>query len=158
MPPPPDRSAQQRRAAAKRLVAPSILIRVRIYLVVFVMVSIAAIVDAVRGTSATWIFQVAGVLVGVLIGVAASRMQRFTWDEFENRAVGKFDAVGVVVLVLYVIFSVFRSRIVGVWVPAVEVSATSVAVLAGVMFGQVLGIRRGLLQLLRSVLPDQRPS
>ncbi|PRX43393.1 hypothetical protein B0I33_11511 [Prauserella shujinwangii] len=70
---------------------------------------------------------------------------------FLRTVAGRVDAVGAVILVAYLVFAVFRTRIVGLRVHGPAGGATSVAVLAGVMAGQVLGIRYGLRRLYREV-------
>ena len=134
------------------------MIKVRIYLIVFAVVGVLAVVDAARADRWTWLFLAGGLILGALVGIVASRMQRLDWDEFEHKAVGKFDAVGVVVLILYIVFSLNRSRITAAWVPAQHAPATSLAVLAGAMLGQVLGVRRGLVKLRRRLLARPEPN
>ena len=153
-------SRDERRAQARRHIDPSLLMKVRIYLIVFLVVAVLGVVDAVRGSALTWVFFAGGLVAGMVVGVLASRMQSLTWNDLEQRVVGRFDAVGVVVLVLYIVFALNRSRLVSAWVPAMHVPATSLAVLAGVMLGQVVGVRRGLLNLRRRVVgrPPQTPS
>ncbi|MBP2706104.1 hypothetical protein JOL79_20045 [Microbispora sp. RL4-1S] len=59
-----------------------------------------------------------GVAAGASVGVVASRMTRLEWVRLEQRVECRMDVVGVVVLLAYIVFSLFRSRIVGLWVPA----------------------------------------
>ena len=150
-PPQDEQHSTGPRGISRRDVDHSILMKLRIYVLVFLGTAAAAVVDAVRGTSLTWLFLAAGLMAGVVLGMVASRMQRLDWDSFEQRMVGRFDVLGVLVLLAYIAFALNRSRIVEAWVPAVHAPATSLAVLAGLMFGQVLGTRRGLINLGRSL-------
>jgi hypothetical protein len=136
--------SRDRRAAARPFIAVSIRVKARIFVLVFLVALTLAVVDAVRLGGYTWLFVVTGLPVGAVVGVVASRMTHLRWDGFARKVVGKIDALGAVILVLYLVFSVFRSRIVDIWVQGPVGGATSIAVLAGVMAGQVIGIRYGL--------------
>ena len=145
-------SRRERRERTRRHLDGSLIFKVRIYLLVFVVVAVMAAVDAFRGSAGTWGFLALGLVAGTGVGVVASRMQRLDWNAFEHKVVGRFDTVGVVILVLYIAFAILRSRIVSAWVPAQYAAAAGLAVLAGAMFGQVIGIRRGVLDLRRRLL------
>lgn len=141
-----------RREAVRRYVSRSIRFRVRLYVVVFAIALVGAGVGTIRiGGVAIW-FALAGLLVGVTVGVLASRITRLRWDSFARRVVGKIDAVGAIVLVSYLLLAVYRSRIVDIWVHGPTGAATSLAVLAGMMAGQVLGIQYGLSRLYRAAM------
>ncbi|MFB9729220.1 hypothetical protein [Haloechinothrix salitolerans] len=140
------------RRSARRYISRSIRLRVRLYLVVFGLALVTAGLEAVRIGGAALGFVLGGVLAGSGLGVLASRMTRLRWDVFAREVVGKVDAIGAVVLVFYVAFAVFRSQIVDIWVHGPTGSATSLAVLAGLMAGQVLGIRYGLIRLYRATV------
>jgi hypothetical protein len=139
----------RRREATRRYVDKRIISRARIYVVIFVVTLVVAVVDSVIAGGWTWLVAATGVAGGIGVGVVASRMTRLEWDQFEKRIQGRVDAVGLVVLVAYLAFTIFRSRIVDLWVPATQVAATSMGVLSGAMLGQVVGIRRGLRSLAR---------
>jgi hypothetical protein len=93
---------------------------------------------------------------GVVVGLGVSRMFRIGWDEVSERVVGRIDIVGAVILVCYIAFSIFRSRLVGLWVEAPVVGVASLAVLGGVMAGQAVGTRQGVIRVFR-ILRGQRP-
>jgi hypothetical protein len=115
--------------------------------VIFLVALVAALVETIRVGGLGWLVVLAGLVVGGLLGLLATRMNRLEWDGFAQKVVGKIDALGLVILVLYVVFSVFRSRLVHLWVHGPISGATSLAVLAGLMLGQVYGIRFGLRRL-----------
>ncbi|MEW2477186.1 hypothetical protein AB0875_25690 [Micromonospora gifhornensis] len=142
----------RRRQLIRRYVDRKVVWRARIYAAVFVVTLGVTLVDAVVAGGWTWLRALVGIVAGVVVGVAASRMSRLRWDGFEQRVVGRIDAIGVVVLVCYLTFSFLRARIVGLWVPASQVAATSMGLLSGAMLGQILGIRRGLRLLGRRLL------
>lgn len=69
---------------------------------------------------------------------------------------GRIDVVGVVIVVCYIAFSIFRTRLVGLWVDAPVAGVASLAVLAGVLFGQSFGTRRGVIRVFRILRGQQR--
>ncbi|GGS31083.1 MULTISPECIES: hypothetical protein [Actinokineospora] len=140
---------RSRREAVRRHVDRAIILRCRVYLAIFLVASAVAVVEAVLAGGWTLVFAAAGLLAGIAVGHVVSRMFRLEWHEFERKAVGKIDVVGAVILVAYLLVAVNRARLVDLWVPAASAGATSMAVLAGIMLGQVLGIRRGLIALYR---------
>jgi succinate dehydrogenase hydrophobic anchor subunit len=88
------------------------------------------------------IWPIVGLTLGVLGGVLFSRIYKIYWDKRAGQVIAKLDAYGAGVLVLYILFELNRDKIVGYFVHGPAVAATSLAVLAGLIFGRVLGMRR----------------
>lgn len=82
------------------------------------MTLVAAAFESSTAGGWTWLVAAAGVVAGAAVGVLASRMTRLEWDQFEERDETRIDVVGFVVLLAYVAFTIFRSRIVDVPGPA----------------------------------------
>jgi hypothetical protein len=82
-----------------------------------------------------------GLCVGIGLGFIVARMVKITWDEQIEQVIGTFDAVGIVILILYILFEINREKIVAHFVGDASILAVSFAVLAGIMYGRVLGIR-----------------
>jgi hypothetical protein len=82
-----------------------------------------------------------GLIVGVFIGILFSRTYKIYWDHDGQQVVSRMDSYGIALLVLYILFEIFRERIVGIFVPGPALFGVSFAVLAGVMYGRVLGMR-----------------
>lgn len=138
-----------RRDQARQRVDRSIRIRVTLYAVIFlvlIVIVVVVVVDAVRIGGRSVLPVMICLVAGLVVGGVASRMFRLSWDAVSGRVVGRLDAVGGVILVLYLAFSIFRGRLVGLWFSAPVVGVASLAVLAGVMAGQVLVTRRGVIR------------
>lgn len=144
----PDRA--ERRELVRRHIDRSIVLKVRIYSVIALVALLIMIVEIFMSSAAAWWGCLIGLAGGVGIGMLASRMQKLSWNAFESKVVAAFDAVGVVVLIGYIVFAVFRTRIVAAWFPADIVAPVGMAVLAGLMIGQILGIGNGLRRLART--------
>lgn len=122
-------------------------IRLGIYLGISASVGAFVVYNAVRNTI-PGIFAVVGVVIGLAIGFAASRIHKISWDEKVSKAIARVDAFGVVVLILYILFEIFREKIVGRFVDEADVTVTSFSILAGMMYGRVLGIRGNVVRVL----------
>ncbi|OFI36831.1 hypothetical protein BIU82_12250 [Arthrobacter sp. SW1] len=135
---------QARKALARKHLDRKIRIRLRLYALLFmVLLGVVAVELVVVGAWA--ILPVLACLAGgIVAGRIASRMFRLEWDSAARNVVGKVDVIGGVILLAYIAFTVFRGRIVGMWVPASIAGMCSLAVLAGAMFGQVLGTVGGI--------------
>lgn len=140
-----------RRDDARDRVDRSIQLRVTLYTVIFLVMLVLVVIDIVRIGAQAVGPALVGLLVGLVVGGVASRMFRLSWDAVSGRVIGRLDLVGIVILVGYVLFSVFRTRVVELWFDGPVVGVTSLAVLAGVMAGQAFATRRGVIRVFEIV-------
>ena len=138
----------EQRARIREHVGKSIRVRVRVYALIFLVMAVLVILDVVRVGPRSVLPVLACVVGGALVGVLASRMFAMSWDTVSSSVVGKLDVIGGVILVLYILFSIFRSRLLGLWIEAPVLGVASLAALAGVMAGQVVGTGRGVRRVL----------
>lgn len=122
----------------------SLRLRILIYGGIALVAAGVVVVDLVR-LGAQALLPVGGcAVVGVVVGVVASRIYRLSWDATAARVVGRVDVVGGILLVAYIALAVFRNRLVGFWVPGPVAGAAGFAALAGIMAGQVVGTVLGI--------------
>lgn len=138
--------AETRRAIQPHL-HKNLRIRMGIYLAVAILVGGFVIYNAYKD-DISGIYPAAGVAIGLLIGFIASRIHKVRWDETASKAIAKVDTFGAIILVLYILFEIFRRKIVGQFVDEANVTVTSFSILAGLMYGRVLGIRGSVKRLL----------
>jgi hypothetical protein len=150
-----DESARERRAQVRQRIDRTIRFRVAIYSIIFLVMTALVVVDVVRIGATAVLPVLLCLLGGIVVGLGVSRMFRLGWDEVSERVVGRIDVVGVIILVCYIAFSIFRSRLVGLWVAAPVVGVASLAVLAGVMAGQAVGTRQGVIRVFRILRGQQ---
>lgn len=93
-----------------------------------------------------FIYPITAIFVGMLIGIIASRMFKISWDHGAQEVIYTFDVVGILFLIAYIIFALYRDRIIEHFVKGPSVVAVSFAVVAGLMYGRVLGISRQIVQ------------
>lgn len=94
---------------------------------------------------------VIAVIVGVLIGLIASRMYHLSWDKDGEKVIGGIDKIGVAVLILYISFAIFRQAVVGVFVHGPMLGTATIALMGGLFIGQIIGTRNGV----RGILKDE---
>ena len=140
---PPSRVTAQMRPHVHR----NLRIRLGAYLTVSILVGGFVIYNAFM-TPISGVFPFVGVLIGLGLGFLASRIHKISWDEVAAKVISRIDTFGGIVLVLYILFEVFRSKIVGRFVDASSVTITSFSILAGIMYGRVLGIRGNIQKIL----------
>ena len=83
------------------------------------------------------------------------------WDAEARRVVARVDRIGLVILVVVMIGHLSRNWLLGHWVHGALLTAVGVWISAGGLLGRVLGTRRGVLTVLRTVgvKPlDRRPT
>ena len=76
--------------------------------------------------------------IGVLIGLVAGRMFKIHWHEEKNKVVSRLDELGIVILILYIGFAIFRGRIFGSWIHGSVLTAFTFAFFSGTMFGRFM--------------------
>lgn len=115
-------------------------IRLMIYFVLAVVILGISIFHIIRD-QASFIFCIIGFMAGLGIGILATRMFKISWDTNATQVISRFDAIGIVILILYILFEINREKIVEHFISGPSVIAVSFAVLSGLMCGRVLGIR-----------------
>lgn len=94
-------------------------------------------------------FAVVGIFVGLFIGIITARQRHLSWDKDAKKIVSRLDVIGIIILVLYLIFVIMRSRLIGIFVQGPIVGAVSFSITAGVMIGRVVGTRNAIIEILR---------
>lgn len=132
-----------------RLVDRNLRTRLRIFLLVFVVMTALVIYHLLAdGVAPPW--AVAGFLPGLALGFILRRTKVLSWEPDDHAIVGVTDALGAAILVVYLVFVVFlRSRIIGLAVgDGAVVGVVGLAMTAGAMLGRVYFTMRGIRNLL----------
>lgn len=123
-------------------------LRLGFYFVISILILGVSIFHVARD-NANILFSVLGLLVGGMIGIVVSRIYKISWDENTTQVIARFDAIGIFILAAYIAFELLRDKIVGIFVSDSSVIAVSFAVLAGMLFGRVVGIRGKILEIFK---------
>ncbi len=126
----------------------------RIYLIVGFAIMIYVILSTIKN-GANPLDVLVGLVVGVVIGIFFARIFKISWDSEAEEVMYRIDAVGIILIVIFIIFDFTRGSIVANFVSGPNVGPTSFAVLAGCFYGRVFGSRRSIITILREqkVLP-----
>jgi hypothetical protein len=92
-----------------------------------------------------------GIVSGVAIGFIAGRMFSIEWHVEKRKVIGRLDRLGIVVLVLYIAFSIARHFIFEYWLKGAVLSAFTISFVEGAMLGRILSMRLNI----KRVLVDQ---
>lgn len=79
------------------------------------------------------------VVLGIFIGVFTARMYLFSWDKDTKKVIQRLDMFGIVILIIYILASIFRGQIIGQFVTPDYVTGVSLSMATGLMIGRVLG-------------------
>lgn len=122
--------------------------RLRMYFLISVILIGILLYNVVRGTLLLS-YGIGGLASGMLIGIVTTRMYHISWSHDAKKVVGRLDIYGAIILVFYIAIEISREKIVGYVTNNFEVGTIALAVLAGMIFGQFLGTRGKILQILK---------
>lgn len=137
-----------KRAHIKRHVHHKLARRIKLYL--FISLAMIGIVVYEVITTGLNPFIALGLGIGgIVIGFFLSRMFQIFWDKKEQIITSRIDKIGWILLWLYMVFSLSRHFLISYFVQASFVSAITFSIVAGVMIGRFLGIRKTVMRILR---------
>ena len=134
---------------ARQFVERKLVIRLRIFFVVLVVLLCLIIYEMsnryILAGKAMFAF-----FSGVLLGTVFSRRKKIFWEEETSRVIARMDRVGIVLLIIYIAYVIFRH----IWLPHLfyghELTAFSFILTAGTITGRVLSMRTQIRQVLKS--------
>lgn len=122
--------------------------RFRIYFVLAIIMLLVILYDLFKNILSIE-FAFVGMLIGIGAGIVSSRMNHLSWDKDGEKIVSRLDIFGIIILVAYIIFAIFRTKLISYFVHGPVVGAISFSIIAGIMIGRVLGTRGKILKILR---------
>ncbi|MEN8186890.1 MAG: hypothetical protein ABFR05_07155 [Bacteroidota bacterium] len=87
-------------------------------------------------------------ITGIVLGAILSRIQNITWDSKGHKIVKQFDIVGGILLILFILFTVFKKKIVYEITDLNHISAIVLSLNAGIMLGRVITIGKKILEII----------
>jgi hypothetical protein len=116
-------------------------IRFAIYLALTLLL-VAILIYRVIDSAVDLSLPLIGFGLGIIVGIIVTRIYKISWDEYVEQVIFRLDVYSIVLLILYILFEIFREKIVEHFVNGPAVALTSFALLAGALAGRVVGIRR----------------
>lgn len=143
----PERSNRHR--IVRHHIDKKLVFRTRMFAVVFLVMVALLSYDVYKGTIGLPL-TLGGFLIGICVGFFAGRMIDIKWHEDSQKVVGRMDGLGVVILVLYMAFSIFKSRFFGEYIHGVALTAFSFSIMGGVMLGRVISSVSNIRKILKN--------
>lgn len=132
----------------------SLRIRFAIFWAIIFLSLIGLTYDALRYNTRLY-YILTGLVAGIMVGLVFSRMYKITWSEEDQQVAKSIDAVGVVILVLYLIFTLKRSAITQHFTQGPSVATISLAVLLGVTIGRLLESRHKIAKIIKDISSEK---
>ena len=138
-----------KRKEVARFVHKKLLFRLRRLAIIFLIITGILIYEISNDYIAGYLAS-AGFVIGVAIGILVSRrMHNISWDAEATKAVTKMDRLGVMILIVYILFAVSRRWIFSHWLEGHALTAFTLSVSAGGMFGRLYYTRQKIRQVLK---------
>ena len=127
-----------------------LIIRMRIFVIIFLITLILAIVDTARFNIPFWYLPVA-LIVWWWIGLIAGRIQKIAFDKDGFKIISSMDRLWVFILILYISVAILRTQL--IWDRLVWNTATVVTlwVVSGTMFGRTLAMHYAIRTILKTI-------
>ncbi|MCD6063133.1 MAG: hypothetical protein K0R82_1044 [Flavipsychrobacter sp.] len=119
-----------------------------IYLAIFFAMLIVSLYDILMGYINA-LQAAGGWAIGMLLGYASGRMSKILWHEEEELVIAKRDTTGVIILVIYLAFSLSRNWILSHWITGNMLTALVFCMITGSRFGRIISVRKKIKRVLR---------
>lgn len=83
-----------------------------------------------------------GVILGIFVGMLVGRIFDIQWNPKKEKVVMRLDKLGLTILILYGIFTIFRHQIFAQFLEGVILSAFVYSFASGAILGRLLSMRR----------------
>lgn len=123
--------------------------QLRIFLVILAIMVVLDVVRIIRGgVNPFW--AIGAFIAGLALGYVLSRTKVLGWDASEHAVTTSTTIAGVIILILYVVFILFKNKLVSAVIhdPSV-VGVVGLSMTAGAMFGNISFTLRGIVRVLR---------
>src|SRR5665811_560592 len=125
---------------AKKHIDRKLIFRIRIFYVIGIILTGLMLYDVLEGIIGIEL-SLGGFPLGLFVGFIATRMFIIHWHEERAKVVSRLDAIGILVMLLYVAFSISRAWFFGHWIHGSVLTAFTYSILAGIMIGRIAGMR-----------------
>lgn len=126
--------------SAKKHIDRKLIFRIRIFYMIGIILTELMLFEVLKGIIGIELSLV-GFLLGLFLGFIATRMFIIHWHEERAKVVSRFDTIGIIVMLLYVVISASRTSLFGHWIHGSVLTAFTYSILAGIMIGRIVGMR-----------------
>ena len=121
--------------------------RLTLFLVIGIAIFAFILYDVFDGVL-TPSLAVLAIVIGGVIGFFLGRVRSVKRHEKTNEIVSELDIAGIIAIIVYIAFDVSRDWIFGHFIQGPALSAFTLAILSGALFGRFLGMRVSINRLL----------
>jgi hypothetical protein len=134
----------------RQFVHRKLLFRLRRLAIIFLIIAVIVVYEVLQNYLAAYL-AAAGFAMGVAIGLlVARRMHTISWDVETSKAITKMDRIGILILVLYLLFSIARHWIFSFWFHGSALGAFTLSIAAGGMLGRFYTTRQAIRKILKA--------
>jgi hypothetical protein len=141
--------ASRKNKHARQFVERKLVVRLRIFFAVLVLLLVIIVYEIgnnyIQAGKAMLAF-----LSGILIGIVFTRRKKIFWEEETSRVIARMDRIGIVLLVIYIVYVIYRHVVLPHLFYGHELTALSFTLTAGTMTGRVASMRTQIRQVLKS--------
>ncbi|MEO5909956.1 MAG: hypothetical protein ABIP95_03665 [Pelobium sp.] len=123
-----------------------------IFFIILFMVMCGIMIYDIIFQKIDFLFALLAFAVGSGIGYVVGSIKKVKWAEEESMVISKMDKEGIIILILYLSFSLSRKWLFGHWIHGDTLSAFCFSLVAGTLLGRFLSTRIKI----RKILKDQR--
>lgn len=140
---------KNQKEVADKHIERKLVVRLIIFFVISLVLMGIAVFNVISGKIGV-LHGSGGLILGLIVGFLAGRMFNIFWHPESERVVSRLDAMGVMILALYIIMEIERKWVFGHWIEGPALAAFSFVVLTGLILGRflsmVLKIRKILIE------------
>ena len=141
-------SKKSRRHIARKHIDKKLLFRLRLFILITLVMLGFVTWDILQQTIGVELALV-GIVIGITVGFLAGRMFAILWHEDTNKVVVRLDRIGVIILIAYILLAIGRRWVLGMWLQGPVLTAFSLSIIAGTMFGRLLSMGLQIRKVLR---------
>ncbi len=127
--------------------------RLRIFYVISLLMFGFVIYEILEGYI-EFLLALTAMLLGILTGWLAAKRYKIMWHEETEKVINKMDTIGIIILVLYIGFTISREWIFHHWLKGEALSAFTLTFANGAMMARVVSLRKKI----RAVIFEQKRS
>ena len=139
---------RKHRAFGAKHIDKKLLKRMMVYFIMSLVIFTIMIYEVVIWSAPVWIVFIA-VVIWLLLGSVTHRIFRISWHEDEKKVISRIDRTGIIILVIYILFSIFRGKIIAYFFQWSAVLAITMSLVFGLMAGRVYGMRKRIMAVLQ---------
>ena len=132
---------------SKEHIDKKLLRRIRFFVfLLFVMTGV--LVYEIFVSHINFLYIIFGVVIGLAVGFIIGRIFYIEWHTASRKVISRLDVVGIIVLVIYLVLSIFKHWIFAHWFRGAILSAFTFSFVEGVMLGRILSLRSNINKIL----------